>query len=119
MFTYGPNENVSTFVNASFEPMFVDEIVWADNETQAAAEAQCGGDVVCLFDAASTNDVTIGLNSQEVNVMVEEENKRLSKTSIDCRIEFRGQAWVSVTSLPESIPISQMASENSVINRNH
>lgn len=78
LFTYGPNENVSTFVNASFEPMFVDEIVWADNETQAAAEAQCGGDVVCLFDAASTNDVTIGLNSQEVNVMVEEENKRLN-----------------------------------------
>ena len=79
MFTYGPNENVSTFQNESFVPMFVEDIVWADNDTKADAEAKCGGDVACLFDAASTNDVSVGLNSQAVQVKLVEENKQLSK----------------------------------------
>ncbi|CAH3024316.1 unnamed protein product [Porites evermanni] len=78
LFTYGPGENVSTFQNESFVPMFVEDIVWADNNTQAQAEANCGGDIVCLFDAASTNDVSIGLNSQAVKVKVVEENKQLN-----------------------------------------
>ncbi|XP_078352119.1 mucin-like protein [Oculina patagonica] len=77
LFTYGPNENVSTFANASFEPMFVENIKWADNATREAAETACGSDVVCLFDAASTNDVTIGTNSKDVNVQLVKENEAL------------------------------------------
>ena len=79
LFTYGPGENVSTFANKTFQPMFVEEIEWADNETEAQAKEKCNGDVVCLFDAASTNNVSIGLASQEINIKVEDENNKLSK----------------------------------------
>lgn len=79
LFTYGPGENVSTFANATFEPMFVEEIKWSDNETEAQAKAQCKGDVACLFDAASTNDVSIGVASREISIKVEKENNQLSK----------------------------------------
>ena len=79
LFTYGPGENVSTFANATFEPMFVEEIKWADNKTEAQARAQCEGDVACLFDAASTNDVSIGVASKEIRIKVEKENIQLSK----------------------------------------
>ncbi|XP_078349351.1 mucin-like protein [Oculina patagonica] len=77
LFTYGPNENVSTFANASFKPMFVENIKWADNATRDAAYLACGDDVVCLFDAASTNDVSIGTNSKDVNVQLVKENEAL------------------------------------------
>lgn len=60
--------------------MFVENIVWAGNDTKQEAEQRCGGDAVCLFDAASTNDVSVGLNSQAVSVKLVEENKQMSKT---------------------------------------
>lgn len=82
LFTYGPNENVSTFMNKSFVPMFVEDIVFSDNATEQAAKQQCGNDVVCLFDAASTNDVSVGVNSKNVSIKLVEENKKLSKTLI-------------------------------------
>ena len=59
--------------------MFVDDIKWADNKTEAEAKEQCKGDVECLFDAASTNDVSIGVASREINIKVEKENNQLSK----------------------------------------
>ena len=70
--------------------MFVEDIVWADNDTREQAEANCGGDIVCLFDAASTNDVSIGLNSQAVKVKVVEENKQLSKSKIYSGTSIQG-----------------------------
>ena len=79
LFTYAPGESVATFANASFEPMFVEDIVWADNATRDAADSACAGDVVCLFDAASTNDVSIGTNSKDINVQLVEENEVLGK----------------------------------------
>ena len=79
LFTYGPGESVSTFANKTFQPMFVEDIEWADNKTEAQAKEKCKGDVVCLFDAASTNNVSIGLASQEINIKVEDENNKLSK----------------------------------------
>lgn len=57
----------------------MEEIVWADNATRDAALAACDGDVACLFDAASTNDVSIGTNSKEVNVQLVKENEELGK----------------------------------------
>ena len=60
--------------------MFVDDIVWADNGTKQQAEEKCGNDAVCLFDAAATNDVSIGLNSQAVSVKLVKETKQLGKT---------------------------------------
>lgn len=79
LFTYGPNESVATFANASFEPMFVENIQWADNATRDAASLACDDDVACLFDAASTNDVSIGTNSKDVNVQLVKENEELGK----------------------------------------
>ena len=79
LFTYAPGENVSTFANASFEPMFVEDIVWADNATRDEAFAACDDDVACLFDAASTNDVSIGTNSKDINVQLVKENEELGK----------------------------------------
>lgn len=57
----------------------MEEIVWADNATRDAALAACDEDVACLFDAASTNDVSIGTNSKEVNVQLVKENEELGK----------------------------------------
>lgn len=62
--------------------MFVEDIVFSDNATEQAAKQQCGNDVVCLFDAASTNDVSVGVNSKNVSIKLVEENKKLSKTLI-------------------------------------
>ena len=59
--------------------MFVEEIKWADNATEQAAKKACGDDAVCLFDAASTNDVSIGTNSKDVNVKLVKENEKLGK----------------------------------------
>ncbi|KAK2567531.1 Mucin-like protein, partial [Acropora cervicornis] len=53
------------------------DIKWADNKTEAEAKEQCKGDVECLFDAASTNDVSIGVASREINIKVEKENNQL------------------------------------------
>ena len=59
--------------------MFVEDIQWADNATRDAAFALCDDDVACLFDAASTNDVSIGANSKDVNVQLVKENEELGK----------------------------------------
>ena len=59
--------------------MFVEFIEWADNATRDAADLACDGDVACLFDAASTNDVSIGTNSKDINVQLVKENEELGK----------------------------------------
>ena len=79
LFTYAPGESTATFTNASFEPMFVENIEWADNATRDAARSACAGDAACLFDAASTNDVSIGTNSKDVSVQLVKENEELGK----------------------------------------
>ena len=79
LFTYGQGQSVATFANASFQPMFSDQIQWADDATRDAAILACDGDVACLFDAASTNDVSLGTNSKDINVQLEKENEELGK----------------------------------------
>jgi len=79
LFTYGQGQSVATFANASFRPMFVDQIQWADNATRDAAILACDGDVTCLFDAASTSDVSLGTNSKDINVQLVKENEELGK----------------------------------------
>ena len=59
--------------------MFSDQIQWADDATRDAAILACDGDVACLFDAASTNDVSLGTNSKDINVQLEKENEELGK----------------------------------------
>ena len=59
--------------------MFIENIVWADDATRVAALQACDGDLSCLFDAASTNDVSIGTNSKDINVQLIKESEELGK----------------------------------------
>ncbi|XP_067024678.1 uncharacterized protein [Acropora muricata] len=78
LFTYKPGESTSTFSNASFVPIFLDEpIHFASNELRTAAELACQGDVNCLFDIASTGDVTVGESTKQVSVQLESEAQAL------------------------------------------
>ena len=80
LFTYKPGESTSTFSNASFVPMFLDEpINFTSNTLRTAAELACQGDVNCLFDIASTGDVSVGESTKEVSVQLESEAQDLGK----------------------------------------
>ena len=80
LFTYKTGESTSTFTNASFVPIFLDEpIQFASNELRTAAELACQGDVNCLFDIASTGDVSVGESTKQVAVQLESEAQALGK----------------------------------------
>ena len=80
LFTYKPGESISTFSNASFVPIFLDEpIHFASNKLETAAERACEGDVNCLFDIASTGDVSFGKSTKQVAVQLESEAQALGK----------------------------------------
>ena len=83
LFTYKPGENTSTFSNASFVPIFLDEpIDFGSDELRTAAELACQGDVNCLFDIASTGDVSVGASTKEVSVQIESESQALGEKLI-------------------------------------
>ena len=82
LFTYGKNESVDTFRNDSYVPMFLDAINWANNSVKEAAEAECKGNAACLFDAAATNDPSIGLASLKVDNKNKEDTKKLGELYI-------------------------------------
>ncbi|KAL9953601.1 hypothetical protein ACROYT_G041044 [Oculina patagonica] len=78
LFTYKPGENISTFSNVSFVPIFLDEnITFASEALRKEAEAVCQGDVNCLFDIASTGDTSVGESTKQVSVQLESENEEL------------------------------------------
>lgn len=79
LFTYGQNESVDTFSNSTFEPMFADNIIWDNNSTKEKAEAQCGDDHECLFDVASTNDLSVGMVTKDINIQLVNESNTLGK----------------------------------------
>ena len=80
LFTYKPGESTSTFSNASFVPIFLDEpIRFANKELRKEAERACQGDMNCLFDIASTGDVSFGESTKQVAVQLESEAQALGK----------------------------------------
>lgn len=79
LFTYKPGENVETFTNASFVPMFLEDLYFANDTLRKQAEEACQGDINCLFDSASTNDVSIGASTKAISLTLEEESSSLSK----------------------------------------
>ena len=79
LFTNIPGENVSSFSNYSFVPTFLDEFQFESDDLQEEAERVCDGDVACLFDTASTKDVSIGASSKEVSIQVESDSEDLRK----------------------------------------
>ena len=81
LFTYNPGENTRTYANVSFVPIFLDEpINFATDALRVAAELTCQGDVNCLFDIASTGDVSVGDSTKQVAVQIESESQALSKS---------------------------------------
>ena len=80
LFTYNPGEDVNTFKNESFEPIFLDEnITFASDALRQQAEAICQGDVNCLFDIASTGDTAVGESTKQISVQLETESEELRK----------------------------------------
>jgi len=66
LFTYKHGEDTSTFSNASFIPVFLEEYSFGNNTLEQMANDTCKGDVNCMFDIASTRDVSIGESTRKV-----------------------------------------------------
>lgn len=80
LFTYNPGENTTTFANASFVPIFLDEpIPFANDALRQEAEEICQGDANCLFDIASTGDTAVGASTKQTSVQLESESQELRK----------------------------------------
>ncbi|XP_068679238.1 mucin-like protein isoform X1 [Montipora foliosa] len=77
LFIYGQNESINTFARPDFVPMFADNITWQNDSLRLAAEAQCGEDHDCLFDVASTNDLSVGVLTKDINVQLVNETNSL------------------------------------------
>ncbi|XP_078368612.1 mucin-like protein [Oculina patagonica] len=78
LFTYAANESVDTFADPDFEPMFADNITWHNNSLRDEARRQCGDDHECLFDVASTNDLSVGLATKDISVQLVNESNELN-----------------------------------------
>ena len=79
MFIYAENESVDTFAKPDFVPMFADNITWYNESVRRAAEEQCGVDYECLFDVASTNDVSVGIATKDISIQLVNESKTLGE----------------------------------------
>ena len=68
-----------TFSKPDFEPMFADNITWHNDSLKQEAEEQCGDDHECLFDVASTNDLSVGIVTKDISVQLVNETNALGK----------------------------------------
>jgi len=59
--------------------MFADNITFSNASFQQEAKAECGDDLECLFDVASTNDLSIGQVTKEISIQLVNETNTLSK----------------------------------------
>jgi len=83
LFNYANNESVDTFKDFDFVPMFADNITWHNDSLREKAEAECGDDHECLFDVASTNDLSVGLVTKDISIQLVHESNALSKSEKD------------------------------------
>ena len=60
--------------------MFADNITWQNNSLREKAEAECGDDHECLFDVASTNDLSVGMVTKDISIQLVNESNALSKS---------------------------------------
>ena len=77
---------MDTFAKPDFVPMFADNITWYNDSVRLDAEAQCGEDYECLFDVASTNDLSVGMVTKDISIQLVNETNALGKLT---RIEYR------------------------------
>ena len=79
LFTYGLNESVVTFSNPDFEPMFADNITWNNVSLEREAQKECGDDHECLFDVASTSDLSVGMVTKDISIQLVNDSNTLGK----------------------------------------
>ena len=79
LFTYGRNESVVTFSNPDFEPMFADNITWNNASLEREAQEECGDDLECLFDVASTKDLSVGIVTKDISIQLVNESNTLGE----------------------------------------
>ena len=71
---------MDTFKDTDFVPMFADNITWHNESLKQKAEEECGDDHECLFDVASTNDLSVGMATKDISVQLVNESNALSKS---------------------------------------
>ena len=76
---------MATYSDPEFEPMFADNIKWHNDSLKQKAEAQCGDDHECLFDVASTNDLSVGMVTKDISVQLVNESNTLGEFRRKCR----------------------------------
>lgn len=59
--------------------MFVDNITWANESLKQQAYDKCEGDVSCLFDAASTKDLNVGLSTKQLGSQLVNDSQKMSE----------------------------------------
>ena len=59
--------------------MFADNITWHNDSLRDKAEAECGDDHECLFDVASTNDLSVVMATKGISVQLVNESNKLGK----------------------------------------
>lgn len=81
LFTYKYGESVNTFINASFQPIFIEDYMssFGNDSLRQAAEKLCNGDVSCLFDIASTKDLALGDSAKQINSQLVNDSRKMSK----------------------------------------
>ena len=68
-----------------YVPVFSDEALDSlDAATRSEAEALCGNDVTCLFDAAATGDLAIGQSTLSENTELTNEISELGTIPLPC-----------------------------------
>ncbi|XP_067053673.1 fibrillin-2-like isoform X3 [Acropora muricata] len=77
LFTYAQNENTSNYAIPDFLPMFGDNITWQNDTIRKKAEEVCVSDQACLFDAASTNDLSVGQATKDIGNQLSKELETL------------------------------------------
>ena len=71
---------MDTFKDTDFEPMFADNITWHNDSLRKEAEAECVDDHECLFDVASTNNLSVGMVTKDISIQLVNESNALSKS---------------------------------------
>lgn len=51
----------------NYQPKFADNITFSSPELERNATSLCGQNTICLFDAAATDSIAIGVQSRTVN----------------------------------------------------
>ena len=70
---------MASFSDPDFEPMFADNITWHNDSLRQEAIDQCGNDHECLFDVASTKDLSVGLVTKDISIQLVNETNKLGK----------------------------------------